>query len=151
MPGTCSSSIPAPPASAAYFEPLAKSIVKVLPNWQVWAVERRENFLEDQLELNLLKQGKASPTDLFNYYLGYIGESEHHQPHDNVPDSAVPFARQWGMNTEINDLRMVVKAAERRRRASPWAATPSAARSPRPTRPGTSTAGRVAGISPDSF
>ncbi len=107
---------PGTSASAAYFEPLAKSIVKVLPNWQVWAVERRENFLEDQSELNLLKQGKASPTDLFNYYLGYIGNPSvtHHMT--AIPDSAVPFARQWGMNTEINDLRVVVKAAERRGR-----------------------------------
>ena len=102
---------PGTSASAAYFEPLAKTIVKDLPNWQIWAVERRENFLEDQSELNLLKQGKVSPTDFFNYYLGYLsnpGVTKHLNP---VPDSAVPFARQWGMNTEINDLRVVVKAA----------------------------------------
>jgi pimeloyl-ACP methyl ester carboxylesterase len=102
---------PGTSASAAYFEPLAKGIVKDLPNWQIWAVERRENFLEDQSELNLLKQGKVSPTDFFNYYLGYLsnpGVTKHLNP---VPDSAVPFARQWGMNTEINDLRVVVKAA----------------------------------------
>jgi len=102
---------PGTSASAAYFEPLAKSIVKLLPDWQVWAVERRENFLEDQSELNLLKQGKVSPTDFFNYYLGYIGNSSVTNHVNNVPDSAVPFARDWGMNTEINDLRVVVKAA----------------------------------------
>jgi pimeloyl-ACP methyl ester carboxylesterase len=102
---------PGTSASAAYFEPLAKSIVKVLPDWQVWAVERRENFLEDQSELNLLKQGKASPSDFFNYYLGYLSNSSVTNHVNNVPDSAVPFARQWGMNTEINDLRVVVKAA----------------------------------------
>jgi hypothetical protein len=102
---------PGTSASAAYFEPLAKSIVKELPNWQVWAVERRENFLEDQSELNLLKRGKVSPTEFFNYYLGYIGNSSIATHVNNVPDSAVPFARQWGMNTEINDLRVVVKAA----------------------------------------
>ncbi len=102
---------PGTSASAAYFEPLAKSIVKVLPDWQVWAVERRENFLEDESELNLLKQGKASATDLFNYYLGYLSNpsiTNHLHP---VQDSQVPFARQWGMNTEINDLRVVAKAA----------------------------------------
>ncbi len=102
---------PGTSASAAYFEPLAKTIVKRLPDWQVWAVERRENFLEDQSELNLLKQGKASATDLFNYYLGYLSNpsiANHLHP---VQDSQVPFARQWGMNTEINDLRVVAKAA----------------------------------------
>jgi pimeloyl-ACP methyl ester carboxylesterase len=102
---------PGTSASAAYFEPLAKTITKLLPDWQVWAVERRENFLEDQSELNLFKQGKVSPTDFFNYYLGYLSNSSITNHVNNVPDSAVPFARQWGMNTEINDLRVVVKAA----------------------------------------
>jgi pimeloyl-ACP methyl ester carboxylesterase len=107
---------PGTSASAAYFEPLARSIAKTLPDWQVWAVERRENFLEDQSVLNLFKQGKVSPTDFFNYYLGYIGNSSvpvHYQP---VQDSQVPFARNWGMNTEIQDLRIVVKAAARKGR-----------------------------------
>jgi pimeloyl-ACP methyl ester carboxylesterase len=102
---------PGTSASAAYFEPLAKTIVKRLPDWQVWAVERRENYLEDQSELNLLKQGKVSPTDFFNYYLGYLTNSSVTNHVQNIPDSAVPFARNWGMNTEINDLRVVVKAA----------------------------------------
>ena len=39
-------------------------------------MERRENYLEDQSELNLLKQGKVSPTDFFNYYLGNL-QPEH--------------------------------------------------------------------------
>ena len=104
---------PGTSASAAYFEPLARTIVKRLPDWQVWAVERRENFLEDQSELNLLKQGKVSPTAFFNYYLGLDRELEPDEPYQPVQDSAVPFAREWGMNTEINDLRVVVKAAGR--------------------------------------
>ena len=107
---------PGTSASAAYFEPLAKSIVKRLPDWQIWAVERRENYLEDQSELNLLKQGKVSANDLFNYYLGYLSNpsiTNHLHP---VQDSQVPFARDWGMNTEINDLRVVVKAAQRKGR-----------------------------------
>src|SRR3954454_2011283 len=107
---------PGTSASAAYFEPLARTLVKRLPDWQVWGVERRENYLEDQSELNLLKQGKVSPTDFFNYYLGYLSNSSVTNHVNGVPDSAVPFARQWGMNTEINDLRVVVKAAGRRGR-----------------------------------
>jgi hypothetical protein len=107
---------PGTSASAAYFEPLARSIVKMMPNWQVWAVERRENFLEDQSELNLYKQGKVSSTEFFNYYLGYIGNPSVTNHYTPVPDSAVPFARQWGMNTEIQDLRLVVKAAARKGR-----------------------------------
>jgi hypothetical protein len=107
---------PGTSASAAYFQPLARTIVKALPDWQVWSVERRENFLEDQSELNLFKQGKVSPSEFFNYYLGYLSDPSITNHTHNVPDSAVPFARQWGMNTEINDLRVVVKAAARKGR-----------------------------------
>src|SRR5262245_4796422 len=107
---------PGTSAGGGYFQPLARTIVKTLPDWQVWSVERRENFLEDQSELNLLKQGKVSAQDAFNYYLGYLSNSSIANHVHPVPDSAVPFAREWGMNTEINDLRTVVKAAARKGR-----------------------------------
>ncbi|HEY6638080.1 MAG TPA: hypothetical protein VIZ61_10410 [Solirubrobacterales bacterium] len=102
---------PGTSAGAGYFEPLAKTIAEELPNWQVWAVERRENFLEDQSMLDRLKSGQASATDFFNYYLGYLSNPSVVNHTNNVPDSAVPFARQWGMNTEIQDLRQVVEEA----------------------------------------
>ena len=38
---------PGTSASASYFAPLARTIVSRVPGWQVWAVERRENQLED--------------------------------------------------------------------------------------------------------
>jgi hypothetical protein len=104
---------PGTSAGAGYFLPLAKTIARDLPDWQIWSVERRENYLEDQSELDLLKQGKVSPTDLFNYYLGYIGNSSVTRHYNPVPNSAVPFARSWGMNVEVQDLRGVVRAAAR--------------------------------------
>src|ERR1700678_3452911 len=61
---------PGTSAAASYFVPLAKWIVSKLQGWQVWAVERRESLLEDQSELNLYKQGKATSTQLFAYNLG---------------------------------------------------------------------------------
>src|SRR3954452_5982288 len=107
---------PGTSASPAYFEPLAKTLVKRRPDWQVWAVERRENYLEDQSELNLLKKGSVTATDFFHSFLGYLSTSSITNHVHNVPDSAVPFARQWGMNTEITDLRVVVKAARKQGR-----------------------------------
>jgi hypothetical protein len=107
---------PGTSAGAGYFQPLARTIAKTLPDWQVWSVERRENFLEDQSVLNLFKQGKVSPTEFADYYLRYIGNPSITNHVQNVQDAAVPFARDWGMNTEINDLRVVVKAAARKGR-----------------------------------
>ena len=103
---------PGTSAGAGYFEPLAEDIVRgTHGRWQVWSVERRENLLEDQSVLDLAKQGKATPRQLFDYYLGWLVDpsiTNHFQP---VPDSSVAFARGWGMNVEIQDLRRVIQAA----------------------------------------
>jgi pimeloyl-ACP methyl ester carboxylesterase len=79
----------------------------------VWAVERRENQLEDHSVVDQAKNGTATPQQLFEYYLGYLTDpsiTTHYQP---VPSSSVPFARGWGMNVEIQDLRRVVLNAEK--------------------------------------
>src|SRR5215210_462261 len=105
---------PGTSASAAYFRPLAESIVARAKGWQVWSVERRENLLEDHLMLDRAKAGKATPRQLFDYYLGYLddpGVSPHFR---TIPDDEVGFAREWGMRTEIEDLRRVVRRASRR-------------------------------------
>jgi hypothetical protein len=63
---------PGTSAGAAYFVPLAQWIVSRTTGWQVWSVERRENLLEDQSELDLAKAGRANAAQLFDYYLGWI-------------------------------------------------------------------------------
>jgi hypothetical protein len=81
---------PGTSAAAAYFVPFAKSLVEATPGWQVWAVERRENFLENQTELTKYKFGELAkeeenpntkkeetpPEQFFNYYLGYLGQDQ---------------------------------------------------------------------------
>ena len=49
---------PGTSASAAYFRPLASLIAHEADGWQVWAVERRENQLEDQSVVDEAKQGR---------------------------------------------------------------------------------------------
>jgi hypothetical protein len=102
---------PGTSASAAYFQPLAKSIVGSARGWQVWSVERRENLLEDHSVLDRAKAGKATPKQLFDYYLGWIDDSRISPHFQLIPDAQVAYARKWGMNTEIQDLRRVVKRA----------------------------------------
>jgi pimeloyl-ACP methyl ester carboxylesterase len=104
---------PGTSASAAYFAPLAKSLVAKDKDWQVWSVERRENLLEDHSMLDLAKAGKATPTQVFDYYLGWLKDPSVTQHVRLIPDSEVTFARGWGMNTEIQDLRRVVLRAKR--------------------------------------
>jgi pimeloyl-ACP methyl ester carboxylesterase len=104
---------PGTSASAAYFAPLARSLVARAPRWQVWAVERRENLLEDQSMFDRAKAGQATVKQGFDYYLGWLKDSSITSHVRLIPDSEVGYARQWGMNTEIQDLRRVVLRAQR--------------------------------------
>jgi len=107
---------PGTSASAAYFAPLAKTIVERAKGWQVWAVERRENLLEDHSVLDRAKSGMATGQELFDYYLGWLANPAVTTHFQLVPDGDVAFAREWGMNVEIEDLRRVVLAAKKRGR-----------------------------------
>jgi pimeloyl-ACP methyl ester carboxylesterase len=104
---------PGTSAGSAYFVPLAKWIVAKTPGWQVWSVERRENLLEDESELNHFKDGKATATQLFDYYLGYLKDPQITHHFQTIPNSTVEFAKNWGMNVAVQDLHTVIGAAQR--------------------------------------
>src|SRR5262245_156833 len=104
---------PGTSASAAYFAPLAKTVVKQAKGWAVWAVERRENLLEDQSVLDRAKEGMATPQQVFDYYLGWLVNSAVTTHFQLIPDTSVAFARDWGMRVEIEDLRVVVNLAHK--------------------------------------
>jgi hypothetical protein len=104
---------PGTSASAAYFAPLARDVVRRVRGWQVWAVERRENLLEDHSVLNRAKRGQVTGQQLFDYYLGWITDSSITNHFQFIQDADVGYARRWGMRVEIEDLRRVVKAAQR--------------------------------------
>ena len=105
--------VPGTSAGGPYFVPVARDIVRRLPGWQVWAIERRENLLEDQSVLAQAKAGRVTPQGLFDYYLGWINNAAitpHFAPRS---DAETGYARQWGMNVAVNDIRAVVRAARR--------------------------------------
>ncbi len=103
---------PGTSASAAYFEPLAKTIVSKTRGWQVWSVERRENLLEDQSVFNKAKAGKATTKQVFDYYLGWLADSSITKHFQLIPDADVAYAKNWGMKVEIGDLHRVVRRAQ---------------------------------------
>jgi pimeloyl-ACP methyl ester carboxylesterase len=105
MPGTS--------AGSAYFVPLAEWLTSTVKGWQVWSVERRENLLEDQSMLDKAKEGKATPQQLFDYYLGFLINHSITHHFNAIPDSSVEFAKQWGLGTTIGDLHNVIEAARR--------------------------------------
>jgi pimeloyl-ACP methyl ester carboxylesterase len=103
--------IPGTSAGAAYFAPLAKAITQELPDYQVWSIERRENLLEDHSVLDQALAGQVTVKQLFDYYLGWLADSSispHFQP---VSNESAAYAKEWGMNVAVQDIRKVVKAA----------------------------------------
>jgi pimeloyl-ACP methyl ester carboxylesterase len=105
---------PGTSGGGAYFIPLAVALTEKSPEWQVWAVERRENLLEKQSELTKYKEGKVSGEELFNYYLGYLTNpavTKHYKPLSErtaVKDGA----DEWGLNTAVQDLHIVIEKAK---------------------------------------
>jgi hypothetical protein len=104
--------VPGTSAGGPYFSPLAADLVKRLPGWQIWAVERRENLLEDQTMLDRAKRGQADSKTVFDHYLGWLGGNVpgHYEP---VSTEQGRFVRGWGMRVAIEDLRRVVRSARR--------------------------------------
>lgn len=108
--------VPGTSASAAYFVPLARHVVQRARGWQVWAIERRENQLEDHSVLNRAKLGRATPSETFDYYLGWLADSSITEHFRLIPDAEVGYAREWGMRVAVEDMRVIVKDAKRRAR-----------------------------------
>jgi pimeloyl-ACP methyl ester carboxylesterase len=105
---------PGTSAAGPYFVPLAQWVTKTLPGWQVWAVERRESLLEDHSVLDLAKQHKASTTEVFDYYLGFLANKAitNHMSYSYIT-LAPAYAKQWGMDVAVNDVRTVIEAARK--------------------------------------
>jgi pimeloyl-ACP methyl ester carboxylesterase len=105
--------IPGTSGGAGDFTLDAERLVKKVPNLQVWSVDRREQAFEDTSEFQKLADGNASLPNAFDYYLGWVANPSvqpHFQPLD---ESTVPFAREWGLKVELNDVHKVVRAASK--------------------------------------
>lgn len=106
--------VPGTSAGSAYFAPLVRWVVSHAPGWQVWSIERRENLLEDQSMLDRAKQGRATPAQLFDYYLGYLKDPAITPHFMGINSGDVGFAKRWGMTVAVGDLRRVIGLASRR-------------------------------------
>jgi pimeloyl-ACP methyl ester carboxylesterase len=89
---------------AGDFSAIGPDIVKRVPNLQVWAWDRRSNAFEDT---SVFATGE--PDQTFSYYLN--AGTVNGKTFKPVAGSSVPFVRQWGLKTELEDLRNVVLKA----------------------------------------
>jgi hypothetical protein len=45
--------------------------------------------------------GEVDSRQLFDYYVGWLNDPSIGPHFEPVPDSSVPFAREWGMNVAV--------------------------------------------------
>ncbi len=104
---------PGTSAGGTFFGPFAKALTRKMHGWQVWAIERRENLLEDHSYLEKYASGDISNQETFDYYLGWLSDGSI-SPHFTPKTTAeTEFAKNWGMNVAVHDTRRVVKAAQK--------------------------------------
>jgi len=102
---------PGTSAGAAYFLPLAVDLVKALPAWQVWSVDRRENLLEDHSKADAFKAGRVTHDEAWDYYIGWLVDGTVTSHIEPPASNEVAFARGWGMEVAVEDLHVVIDKA----------------------------------------
>jgi pimeloyl-ACP methyl ester carboxylesterase len=106
--------MPGTQGGAGNFTLLAEEIVKRVEGLQVWSIDRRSQGLEQTAVFEQALAGERTLQEMFDHYLGWLTNGGTPADHFNFLDaSTVPFAREWGMETALEDARKVVKAANR--------------------------------------
>ncbi|MFI5122393.1 MAG: hypothetical protein ACHQJ5_05815 [Vicinamibacteria bacterium] len=104
--------MPGTQGGAGDFTLLARDLTKQVDGLQVWSIDRRTQALEDTPVFAQALAGEKSLQEMFDYYLGWITNGGTPAAHFSFLDAnTVPFAREWGMATALDDARKVVLAA----------------------------------------
>ena len=90
--------VPGTNGGAGSIVPVARDIVRRVPQTQVWIVDRREQALEDTSVF-----ASGNPQRAQDYYLGF--------QYRRVAGEDAKFAADWGLKLQLADLRRVVRRA----------------------------------------
>ena len=105
MPGTF--------GGAGDFTLAAKQMVRKNRNLQVWALDRREQALEDTGMLEKGAKGEATTQEVFDYYLASLLNPSISPRFSLLDTTEMGYATNWGMETVLDDTRAVVQRARR--------------------------------------
>jgi hypothetical protein len=90
--------VPGTQGGAGGITPVARDIVRAVPRTQVWIVDRRQQAFEDVAVFR-----RRDPDAALDYYLGF--------KYRRVLGEDARFVSEWGLATQLRDLRSVVKRA----------------------------------------
>ncbi|MDQ2621887.1 MAG: alpha/beta fold hydrolase [Actinomycetota bacterium] len=105
MPGTF--------GGAGDFTLAARELARRNRNLQVWALDRREQALEDTSMFRRALNGKATLQEAYDYYLGWLTGTYKGDHVEFLKTKTMTWAREWGMKTVLRDTRAVVRRARK--------------------------------------
>ena len=105
--------IPGTNGGAENFALVGPEMAKKVPDLQVWAMDRREQALEDNSMMQKVLANKATPQQALDYYLGWTLNPA--QKEKFIPLQAKDFAfmKDWGMQMQVEDARAVILQAKK--------------------------------------
>jgi len=112
------------------FRYVGERLVRRLPWLQVWAVDRRNNLLENRCGMEAA-ESLGNPLAAFAYYFGgqeLPGCPPHSDPNESMWNGAAEFAisqpeatavgmAEWDLAIQLQDLRLLIKFAHLKRRS----------------------------------
>jgi hypothetical protein len=90
--------VPGTLGGAGGIAPVARDIVRRVPSTQVWILDRREQAFEDTSVFE-----RRDPDAALDYYLGFKYRA--------VRGDDARFVSEWGLATQLRDLRSVIRRA----------------------------------------
>ena len=105
--------IPGTNGGAENFALVGAELAKKVPGLQVWAMDRREQALEDNSMMQKVLANKATAQQALDYYLGWTLNPA--QKEKFVPKQAkdFKFMKDWGMKMQLEDARAVILQAKK--------------------------------------
>uniref|UniRef100_A0A6J5YYD5 Unannotated protein n=1 Tax=freshwater metagenome TaxID=449393 RepID=A0A6J5YYD5_9ZZZZ len=105
--------IPGTNGGAENFAIVGPSLVKQVPNLQVWAMDRREQALEDNSMMIKALKGTATPQQALDYYLGWFPNNPVNPRFRPKSQADFAFMKNWGMKMQLEDARAVILQAKK--------------------------------------
>ncbi len=105
--------IPGTNGGAENFSLVGPELARQVPGLQVWAMDRREQALEDNSMMIKALAGKATPQQALDYYLGWVLNSAQSPKFTPLEAKNFAFMKNWGMKMQLEDARAVIRQARK--------------------------------------
>ena len=99
--------IPGTNGGAGNFSIVGPELARRVPGLQVWALDRREQALEDTSLMKKAAAGKATAKQLLEYYLPLQPKQEYKA----LEAKNYAYMKNWGMKMQVEDARVVIRQA----------------------------------------